>query len=44
MASVITGVPAPAPFLQTPGEPLIPWTTWILYMDPRNTFLGMSYD
>ena len=33
MASVITGIPAPTPFLQNAGEPNIPWDTWIITLN-----------
>ena len=41
-ASVITGVPAPTPFLQSPGEPSIPWNTWIRTFE--NYLLAVGLD
>ena len=42
MASVITGVPAPNPFLETPGEPTIPWSNWIKTFE--NYLLAVDID
>ena len=42
MASVITGVPVPTPFLHSPGEPPIAWDTWIRTYD--NYLLDVGLD
>lgn len=40
--NVITGVPAPSPFLQTPGEPAITWSNWMKTFD--NYLLAVGLD
>ena len=42
MASVITGVTAPTPFLHTPGDPPIPWETWIKTFDNYLLAVGLG--
>ena len=41
-ANVITGVPAPTPFLQSPGEPPVSWSNWILTFE--NYLLAVGLD
>ena len=40
--SVITGIPAPTPFLQNPGEPSIPWGIWSMTFDNYLNAIGLD--
>ena len=40
--SVITGIPAPTPFLQSPGEPTIPWGIWEKTFDNYLNAIGLD--
>ena len=40
--NVITGIPAPSPFLHTPGEPAITWNNWVKTFD--NYLLAVGLD
>ena len=42
MTKVITGIPPPDPFLQSPGEPNIPWTNWVKTFDNYITAIGLD--